>query len=151
MARRTFWLAAGAVVGAGSSLYAERKVRRTLEQAADRLRPEALVVQAGQSARQAATATGGRFRAALDSGRTEMARREEELWTALAGGASSTEVRDASGTPSGAVRPRYALDVQAVDAGLASGPAGDDGVGRPVRSGLSARRLRRIRPSRVAR
>ena len=83
MARRTLWLAAGALVGAGSSLYAERKVRRSLEQAAGRLRPDSLVLHAGQSARQAASATGGRVRDALDSGRAAAARREQELWASL--------------------------------------------------------------------
>ncbi len=151
MARRTFWLAAGAVVGAGSSLYAERKVRRTLEQAADRLRPEALVVQAGQSARQAATATGGRFRAALDSGRTEMARREEELWTTLAGGSDVSDARGANDVPSGMAGPRDTVGGHVFDVGPTDATAGDAGAGRPVRSGLGARRIRRIRPSRVAR
>lgn len=93
MARRTLWLVTGVVVGAGSSLYAERKVRRTLEQAADRLRPESIVAQAGTSARQAASATGWRVRSAVASGRLEMARREQELWASLA---SSSAVNPSS-------------------------------------------------------
>ncbi len=84
MPKRTFWLITGVAVGAGSSLWAERKVRRTVQQAAARLQPDAIVVEVGRSARQAAGSAGGRVRNAVTSGRDEMQRREEELWSELA-------------------------------------------------------------------
>jgi hypothetical protein len=82
--RRTFWLVAGVAVGTGSTLWAERKVRQTWEQAAARLQPDAIVVEVGRSARQVAGNAGGRLREAVTSGRSEMLRREEELWAELA-------------------------------------------------------------------
>ncbi len=84
MPKRTFWLVAGVALGAGSSLWAERKVKRTVEQAAARLQPDALVVEVGRSARQVAGNAGGRVRQAVSTGRDEMLRREEELWADLA-------------------------------------------------------------------
>jgi hypothetical protein len=83
--KRTFWLVTGAAIGAGSSLWAERRVRRTVQQASARLQPDALVVEVGRSARQAAGSAGYRVRDAVASGRHEMQRREEELWADLAG------------------------------------------------------------------
>jgi hypothetical protein len=82
--KRTFWLVTGAALGAGSSLWAERKVRRTVQSAAARLQPDSLAVEVGRSARQVAGNAGGRVRDAVSSGRDEMQRREEELWAELA-------------------------------------------------------------------
>jgi succinyl-CoA synthetase alpha subunit len=84
MPKRTFWLVTGAAVGAGSSLWAERKVRRTVQQAAAKLQPDALVVEVGKSARQVAGSAADRVRDAVSTGRDEMQRREEELWAELA-------------------------------------------------------------------
>jgi hypothetical protein len=84
MPRRTFWLVAGVAIGAGSSIWMEHKVRRTVNQAAARLQPDALVAEVGRSARDAATSAGGRVRDAFSTGRSEMQRREEELWAELA-------------------------------------------------------------------
>ncbi len=84
MPRRTLWLVTGVVAGAASSLYAERKLKQTLETATARLAPEALVSGVGRTARHAARSTGGRLREAVVTGRTEMQRREEELWADLA-------------------------------------------------------------------
>ena len=84
MPKRTFWLATGVAVGAGSTLWAERKVRRTWQEAAARLQPDAIVVEVGRSARQVAVGAGDRVRDAVSSGREEMQRREEELWAELA-------------------------------------------------------------------
>jgi hypothetical protein len=84
MPKRTFWLVTGAVLGAGSSLWAERRVRRTVHQAAARLQPDALVAEVGRSARQVAGGAAGRLREAVSSGRDEKQRREEELWAELA-------------------------------------------------------------------
>jgi hypothetical protein len=84
MPKRTFWLVTGAAIGAGSSLWAERKVRQSVQQAAARLQPDAIVVEVGRSARQVAGTAGGRVRDAMSTGRDEMQRREEELWAELA-------------------------------------------------------------------
>jgi hypothetical protein len=89
--KRTFWLVTGAAIGAGSSLWAERRVRRTVQQATARLQPDALVVEVGRSARQAAGNAGGRVRDAVVSGRDEMQRREEELWAELAAQGAVTD------------------------------------------------------------
>ncbi len=91
MPKRTFWLATGVVVGAGSTLWAERKVRHTLQQAAAKLQPDAIVVEVGRSARQVAGSAGDRVRDAVWSGRDEMQRREEELWAELAASGSGPE------------------------------------------------------------
>jgi hypothetical protein len=89
--KRTFWLVTGAALGAGSSLWAERRVRRTVQQATARLQPDALVVEVGRSARQVAGSAGGRVRDAVVSGRDEMLRREEELWADLATPGAGTD------------------------------------------------------------
>jgi len=96
MARRSVWLLTGAVAGAASSLYAERKLRRTLEAASARLQPDALVTEVGRTARQAARSTGGRVREAVSTGRTAMHRREEQIWADLA--APGAPVTPASGS-----------------------------------------------------
>jgi hypothetical protein len=94
MPKRTFWLVTGVAIGAGSSVWAERRVRRTLHEAAARLEPNALVVTAGRGAQRAATAAGrtaragaksagGRVRHAVTEGRDEMQRREDVLWAEL--------------------------------------------------------------------
>ena len=97
MPRRTLWLVTGAVAGAASSLYAERKLHRALEAASARLQPDALVGEVGRTARRAARSTGGRVRDALSSGRTAMRLHEAELWADLAAsGAGSRPVRAGS-------------------------------------------------------
>jgi hypothetical protein len=96
--KRTFWLVTGAALGAGSSLWAERRVRRTVQQAAARLQPDALVVEVGRSARQVAGSAGGRVRDAVVSGRDEMLRREEELWADLAAPGGGTDPGDGVAT-----------------------------------------------------
>jgi hypothetical protein len=111
--KRTFWLVTGAALGAGSSLWAERRVRRTLQQAAARLQPDALVVEVGRSARQVAGGAGDRLRDALSSGREEMMRREEELWSDLAtqGAAADLAVPTARATKPAATPPPAAPSV----------------------------------------
>ena len=83
MARRSVWLVTGVVAGAASSLYAERKLRRTVEAASARLQPDALVAEVGRTARHAVSGAGGRVRGAVASGREEKRRREVELWSEL--------------------------------------------------------------------
>jgi hypothetical protein len=83
MPKRTVWLTTGVVVGVASTLWAERKIRRSVQEATARLQPDALVMEVGRSARQAAGSAGGRVRDAVSSGRQEMRRRERELWAEL--------------------------------------------------------------------
>jgi hypothetical protein len=100
--KRVFWLVTGTAIGAGSTLWAERKVRRTLQQTAARLQPDALVVEVGRSARQVAGSAGDRVRDAVASGRGEMQRREEELWAELAASGAAVDLADIpSAAPSG--------------------------------------------------
>jgi hypothetical protein len=96
VARRSVWLVTGVVAGAASSLYAERRLKRTLEAASARLAPDALVTEVGRSARQAARSTGGRVREAVATGRNAMQRREDELWADLAASGASA-VPDGTG------------------------------------------------------
>jgi len=90
MPRRTFWLVTGAVAGVGSTLWAERKVRHVLSEAAARLQPDALASEVGRSARHVVGTTSERLRDAVTSGREEMHRKESELWQGLSptGGSS---------------------------------------------------------------
>jgi thioesterase domain-containing protein len=81
--KRPFWLATGAAIGAGSSLWIERRVRRTVQEAARRLQPDALAVEIGRSAREIAESTSERVRSAVSVGRDEMRQHEEQLWQDL--------------------------------------------------------------------
>lgn len=78
--KRTLWLVTGVAVGAGSSLWAERKIKK----AAERLQPDALLAEVGRSARSLSDGATGRVRDAVQSGREEMSKREQELWAELA-------------------------------------------------------------------
>lgn len=102
MPKRTFWLFTGAVAGAGSSIWIERRVRRTVKEAAARLQPDTLVLEVGRSAARVAEATGDRVRDAVAEGRSEMRRHEERLWAELAerGMAIDTMSSLATGAPS---------------------------------------------------
>jgi hypothetical protein len=93
------WLVTGVAIGAGSSLWVERRVRRTVQQAAAKLQPEALVLEVGRSARQVAGTAGNRVRDAFSSGRDEMERHEEELWAELAQRGVDTAVAGTTGAP----------------------------------------------------
>ena len=96
MPRRSLWLMTGMVAGAASSLYAERKLRRTVEAASARLQPDALVAEVGRTARHAAVSTGDRLREAMASGREEKRRRELELWAELQQDGRTTDPDDTS-------------------------------------------------------
>jgi hypothetical protein len=74
----------GVVVGAGSSLWIERRIRQTVHEAASRLQPDALAQEIGRSARQMAGSTSERVRSAVSVGRAEMQLHEEQLWQELA-------------------------------------------------------------------
>ncbi len=101
MPRRTVWLVTGVVAGAASSLYAERKLRRTLEAAQARMQPDALVVEVGRTARLAAASTGERVREAVATARLEKRRREGELWAELGTAADGTDAAEGPVPPPG--------------------------------------------------
>ena len=90
MPRRTVWLVTGVALGAGSSLWAEHKVRRTIRRTADAVQPDALVRQVGRVARDAADAAGSRVSDAIDAGRVAKRRREAELWAGFAAAGRSS-------------------------------------------------------------
>jgi len=116
MPRRTLWLATGILTGAATSLYAEHKLRRTLDAASARLQPDALVTEVGRSARHAARSTGVRLRAAVATGRVEMHRREVELWADLSasGAAAPSEPITVTDEPT-PHRPAAIADSEHVD------------------------------------
>ncbi len=138
MPKRTFWLATGVAIGAGSSLWAERKVRRSVQQAAARLQPDAVVVEVGRSARQAAGTAGSRVRDAMTSGRDEMLRREEELWADLAAQGVDLEPPPLASPPSPA-HPAPAYRVLS--------PPASTTDAQPSRTSRRTRRLRAKSPS----
>ncbi len=74
--RRPLWLGAGVALGVGGTLWAERRVRRTVRRATDRLTPQ----YATTRARARAAELGDRVRGALAEGRSARDRREAELW-----------------------------------------------------------------------
>lgn len=115
----------GVAMGAGTSLWVERRLRRSVQQAAARLQPDALIAEAGRNVRQAAENTGQRVRDAIWSGRDEMRRREEELWADLAGGA--------------AVRPSVRSSVSPSVSSSARTPGGDETASEPDRAGRRPR------------
>ncbi len=135
MPKRTFWLATGVAVGAGSTLWAERKVRRTWQEAAARLQPDTIVVEVGRSARQVAVGAGDRVRDAVSSGREEMQRREEELWAELAAQGTGPE------PPLHLPSDRQSSDSRPADTAPAASRPGRSGS-RPARTGRS--RLARL-------
>lgn len=76
MFKRVRWTLFGALLGAGGSMWARRRVRRKLERY--------LPAQLGTEARQRLSIAGEDLRAALDEGRAAMAEREAELRSAFA-------------------------------------------------------------------
>jgi hypothetical protein len=73
------WLAVGMVAGAVATILAERRVKRTVEDAMQRLTPEHMADEAKASLR----AVADRFRQALDESKDARERREAELWREL--------------------------------------------------------------------
>jgi hypothetical protein len=149
MPKRTFWLTAGVALGAGSTLWAERRVRRTIEQTAAKLAPDALVTEVGRTARHVAESAGDRFRDAYSEGRDQMHRHEEELWSGLA---ERGIALSADGLPAvAAARPAPpappALSADSTETTKAAqttlGPRGDDST-RAARRRASKASRRRI-------
>ena len=151
MPKRTMWLTAGVALGAGSTLWAERRVRRAIEQTAAKLAPDALVAEVGRTARHVAESTGDRFRDAYTEGRDEMYRREEELWSDLA---TRGVVPSADGTVIGPESAADSIEVTGViskrlsqrgdssaSSFLSGSSSGSSGSAPSARGGWASRRL----------
>jgi hypothetical protein len=83
MMLRARWFTAGVLVGAAGTVWAERRVRARVRQAADRLRPTHVAEEVSSSARDVQT----RVQRAIEVGRDERARREQELQRRYGAGA----------------------------------------------------------------
>jgi hypothetical protein len=78
--RRPLWFAAGAALGAGGTVW----TRRRLERLSRRVRPTAVVGDIASIVDRTRRGTTERVRAAVDTGRAEARRREDDLWRDLA-------------------------------------------------------------------
>jgi hypothetical protein len=79
MMRRGLWLATGAALGAGGSIWA----RRRLDSLSERLRSGDLSAEVMKIAGKGARAGGTQVWRALETGRESARRREDELWREL--------------------------------------------------------------------
>jgi hypothetical protein len=79
MMRRAAWLATGAALGAGGSMWA----RRRIDSLSERLRSGDLATDVVKVAGRGARAGGSQIRRALDAGRESARRRERQLWEDL--------------------------------------------------------------------
>jgi len=70
MFKRTFWFGVGSVVGLGSSVYVQRRVKQVAAKVPDRVQRQVT---------RTAKRVGGDLRGAVTEGRQAMADREEEL------------------------------------------------------------------------
>ncbi len=81
MIRRAFWLSSGLVVGAGATVWAQRRVQSV----ARRLQPRQLAAGTAEGAGRSARRAAGHLRSAVDAGRHQARRREDELRRQLGG------------------------------------------------------------------
>ncbi len=81
MIRRPLWLAAGAALGVGGTMWTRRRVERLSR----RVRPTALATEVASIVERTRRGAAERVRDAVDTGRTEAQRRQEALWNDLAG------------------------------------------------------------------
>jgi hypothetical protein len=75
--RRAMWLGTGAALGAGATVWTQRRVGRL----ASRLRPGSIAGEMSARVDRRRRALGGRVRDALDDGRAQARRREDEIWS----------------------------------------------------------------------
>jgi hypothetical protein len=75
------WLAAGAALGVGGTVWTRRRV----EQLSRRVRPTAVATEVASIVERTRRTAADRVRDALDTGRTEAQRRQDDLWNDLAG------------------------------------------------------------------
>ena len=76
MIRRPLWLAAGAALGVGGTVW----TRRRLERLSQRVRPTAVAGDLASIVDRTRRQTVHRVRDAVDTGRKEASRREDDLW-----------------------------------------------------------------------
>jgi hypothetical protein len=74
--RRPLWLAAGAALGVGGTMW----TRRRLERLSRRVRPTAVATELASIAERTKRGAVHKVRDALDTGRTEAQRRQDDLW-----------------------------------------------------------------------
>jgi hypothetical protein len=79
MMRRAVWLATGAALGAGGSIWA----RRRIDSLSERLRSGDLTTDMVKVAGKGARAGGSQILRALDAGRDSARQRERQLWEEL--------------------------------------------------------------------
>jgi hypothetical protein len=79
MIRRALWLTTGAVVGAGGTVWA----RRRLEALSERVRSGDVSADVVSIAKRGAGAGASRVRRAVEAGKLSARRREDELWDEL--------------------------------------------------------------------
>jgi hypothetical protein len=77
--RRPLWLAAGAALGAGGTLWAQRR----LERLARRVRRASVAGELASAVDRSRRQTAGRVRDAIATGRSDARQREDELWRDL--------------------------------------------------------------------
>jgi hypothetical protein len=75
MFRRVSWLVAGGAIGAGGTLWARRRVERLSE----RVQSGAIIADIGAGVDRGTRAAMRRVQVAVDAGRLEARRREDEL------------------------------------------------------------------------
>jgi len=80
MIRRPLWLAAGAALGVGGTVW----TRRRLDRLSRRVRPTAMANELTTILERTRRGAADRVRDAVDTGRTEAQRREDGLWRDLA-------------------------------------------------------------------
>jgi hypothetical protein len=80
MIRRPLWLATGAALGVGGTLW----TRRRLDRLARRVRPTAVATEVVSIVERTRRGAVERVRDAVDTGRTEAQRRRDDLWQDLA-------------------------------------------------------------------
>ena len=79
MVKRAVWFSAGAAIGAGGSMWARRRV----ESLSRRVRTGELTGDVVSILDRRAQSAARRFRRAVDAGREEARRREDQLWRDL--------------------------------------------------------------------
>ena len=79
MIRRPLWLAAGAALGAGGTVWAQRRIGRLTR----RVRPTAVATGIAAAVERTKTGTTERVRGAIEAGRADAQRRQDDLWRDL--------------------------------------------------------------------
>jgi hypothetical protein len=77
--RRPLWLAAGAALGVGGTVWTRRRV----EQLSRRVRPTAVATEVASIVERTRRGAADRVRDAVDTGRSEAQRRADGLWQDL--------------------------------------------------------------------